>query len=57
MKLGGIRKALLAASPLVVMAGSYLGLEGATPEWWEGVVAAVAPLAVWYFANNEDKII
>lgn len=56
MKLGGIRKALLAATPLVVMAGSYFGLE-ATPEWWEGVIAAVSPLAVYFFANNEDKII
>lgn len=56
MKLGGIRKALLAAFPLAAMLASYLGFE-ATPEWWEGIIAAVAPLAVWYFANNEDKIV
>lgn len=56
MKLGGIRKALLAASPLVVMAGTYLGLD-LTPEWWESVIAAVTPIAVWLFANNEDKIL
>lgn len=56
MKLGGLRKALLAASPLVVVAGNYLGLD-LTPEWWEGVIAVGTPIAVWAFANNEDSIL
>lgn len=56
MKLGGIRKALLAAFPLVAMVAGHFGFD-VTMEWWEGVIVAVSPLAVWWFANNEDSIL
>ncbi|MGI9489166.1 MAG: hypothetical protein ACR2RF_25425 [Geminicoccaceae bacterium] len=56
MKLGGIRKALLAAFPMVAMAGNYLGFD-VTPEWWEGAIVVVTPLLVWWLSNNEDSVL
>lgn len=56
MKLGGIRKALLAAFPLVAMAVGYFG-PNLTMEWWEGAIAIATPVAVWYFANDDSKTI
>ena len=56
MKLGGIRKALVSAFPLVAVIAGHFGFD-VTVEWWSAAVFAVTPFAVWYFANNEDSII
>ena len=56
MKLGGIRKSLLAAFPLAALIGKYFGFE-VTPEWWEGLIAVATPIAVFWFANDKDKAI
>ena len=54
MKLGGIRKALIAAFPLVAAVAGHFGFD-VTLDWWNGVVVAVTPLLVWWIANNEDS--
>ena len=44
-------KFFMSLLPLVTMAGGYVGLE-VTPEWWQAVATALAPILVIWFPNK-----
>ena len=46
-----IDKFLLSLLPFVTILGGYLGFD-VTAEWWQAVVAAVAPVFVWLVPNK-----
>ncbi len=52
MTLQRFNKAWAAMLPLAVLVGGWLGLD-VTPEWWQAVGAAVAPVLVYIVANKE----
>ena len=46
-----VDKFLLSLLPLVSIVGTWVGAD-VTPEWWNAVVAAVAPVLVYLFPNK-----
>ena len=46
-----IDKFLLSLLPLVTIMGGYFGFD-VTAEWWQAVVAAAAPVLVYFVPNR-----